>query len=86
MRGNGHKLKYKEFYLNTEKRFIFLFSCEDGQTLEWVFQRGCGFSDRGDIQNLRGYGPEQPAVSVPALRRVFGLDDLQRTFPTSAIL
>lgn len=35
-RGNGHKLKYKGFYLNT-KPHLFLFSCENGQTLEQVF-------------------------------------------------
>ena len=40
-----------------------------GQTLEQTAQRGCRVSILGDIQNLTGHGPEQPAVTDPALSR-----------------
>lgn len=56
-------MKYKEFYLNAKPH---LFSCEDGQTLEQVFQSG-GFSVPGDTRNLTELGPGQSAVADPAL-------------------
>ena len=34
--------------------------------VEQVAQRGCGFSFPGDIQDLPGQGPVQPAVGDPA--------------------
>lgn len=40
----------------------------------------------GNVQNSTGQCLEQPAVTVPALSREAGEGDLQRTFPTSAIL
>lgn len=61
-RYNGHKIKFRELYLNTNPIF---FSCEDGQTVK-VFQRS-GFSVLGDTHNLTELGPEQSAVAYPAL-------------------
>lgn len=43
------------------------FCCEGGQTLKQAPQRACGISVFGDIQNLSGHGPEQPALAVHAL-------------------
>ena len=37
------------------------------RALEQVAQGGCGVSFSGDIQNLPGRGPVQPAVGDPAL-------------------
>jgi len=51
-RGSGHKLKHRKLHLNLRKNF---------------FTSGCGFSFSGDILNLPGYGPAQPALGVPAL-------------------
>lgn len=80
-RYNGHKMKDKEFYLSTKPH---LFSCEDGQTLEWVSQRD-GFFVLGDARNLTELGPEQPAVDDPALRAGAELGYLQRSLSTSAV-
>ena len=52
--------------------------------LEQVAQGGCGVSIFGDIQNLTGRGPEQPALAAPALSRGLASDNLQRCLPTSA--
>lgn len=49
-----------------------LFYSEGGQTLEVVVQTDCGVSNLGDIQNLTGYGTEQPALVDPTVSR--GLD------------
>jgi len=40
-RGNGHKLEYKKFHLNTQKNAFFFFSfyCEDGQALEQIARK-----------------------------------------------
>jgi len=43
--------------------------CEGDQALAHVAQRGCGVSLLGDIQNLPGHSPEQPALGYPALNR-----------------
>jgi len=43
--------------------------------LEQVSQRGCGVSVLGDIQNVTGCSPEQPAVADLALGREVGLDN-----------
>jgi len=48
-------------------------------------QGGCGVSFSGDIQDLPGRGPVQPAVGDPAWAGV-GLGDPQRSLPTPTIL
>lgn len=48
-------------------------------------QKSCGNSVLGDIQNLTGQGPEQPALMV--LPRAADWNrDLQQTLPTLIIL
>jgi len=61
-RGNGHKLKHKKFQLNMRKNFF-----EGDRAMEQAVQRGCGVSVSGNIQNLPGRGPAQPALGDPAL-------------------
>jgi len=60
-RGNGHKLKQRKFHLNTGKNFITWMVTEPWHRLprEAV--------ESGDIQDLPGQGPVQPAVGDPAL-------------------
>jgi len=41
------------------------FYCEGGQTLDQVAQRWCTISILGDIQNLAGHNPRQPAIVDP---------------------
>jgi len=77
-RDSKHKLKTRKFHLNMRKSFFFIVRV--GQTLAQVAWRGCGVLIPGDIQNLTGYGPGQPAVAGPDLSRWDGLDDLQRFF------
>ena len=60
---------------------ILVFYHGGGQTLEQVAQRGRGTSSLGGHQNLTGRGPEQPALTGPALSRV-GLGGLPRPLPT----
>jgi len=43
-----------------------LLSSEGDGALEQVAQGGCGVSFSGDIQDLPGQGPVQPAVGDPA--------------------
>ena len=59
-RGNGHKMKYAKFHVNTGKLPSY---CSDGWTLEQVSQRGCGASIPGDTKTLIGHGLGQPALS-----------------------
>jgi len=61
-KGNGHKLKHRKFRLNMRKNFF-----EGDGALEQAAQGGCGVSFCGDIQDLPGQGPVQPAVGDPAL-------------------
>jgi len=49
-----------------------LLPSEGNRALEQVAQGGCGFSFSGDIKDLPGRGPVQPALGHPALAR--GLD------------
>jgi len=43
-----------------------LLHSEGDGALEQVVQRHCEFSFSGDIQDLPGHGPLQPAVGAPA--------------------
>jgi len=47
---------------------------EGDGALEQVAQGGCGVSFSGDIQNLPGQGPVQPAIGDPA--SAGGLDQM----------
>lgn len=49
--------------------------------LEQVFQRACGVTIVGNIQNLTAHRPGQLAVADLFLNRRVGLDDLRRSFP-----
>ena len=57
-RGNGHKLTYRQFYLNTRKHF---FSVR--VTKHWHRLPREGVSILGDIQNLTGHFPGWPPVA-----------------------
>jgi len=75
-RGNGHKLKQRNFLLNRRKK------SEGDRALEQAAQRVCGVSS-GDIQNPPGRGPVQPAVGDPALAG--GLDQMIHRSPFQAL-
>ncbi|KAJ7417875.1 hypothetical protein BTVI_31140 [Pitangus sulphuratus] len=83
MRSNGHKLKHKMFYLNTEEELLYI---EEGRVLEQAAHRGHGVSLSGDIQNPPGHIPVSPAPGDSAFAGGIGLDDLQRSLPTLTIL
>jgi len=60
-------------YLNIERQIIFLSEQEEellhsegDRALEQAAQGGCGVSCPGDIQDLPGQHPVQPAVGDPA--------------------
>ena len=63
-----------------------LLPSEGDGALEQAAQGGCGVSFSGDIQDLPGQGPVQPAVGDPCFGRGGGLDDPQRSLPTPTIL
>jgi len=61
-RGDRGKRKQRQFHLNMRENLF-----EGDGALEQVAQGGCGFFFSGNIQNLPGCGPVQPAVGDPAL-------------------
>lgn len=54
--------------------------------LERVTLRGCWVSVAVGSQRLAGHGPEQPTIVYPSLNGRAGLNELQRSIPTSVIL
>lgn len=75
-RGNGHKLKHKEFHLNHTSPPSF--SSKVDETLEQVGQSGCRVFILADFQNLTGDNPGQPVLVDPVLRRGDWKNDSQR--------
>ena len=75
-RVSGHKLICGTFFLNTWKHFVY---CERDWALTESSQRGCGVFILGDIQNLSGHGPGQPALGGPVWTDV--LDQTTSTGP-----
>jgi len=63
-----------------------LLHSEGDGVLEQVAQGGCGVSFSGDIQDLPGEGPVQPALGDPASAGRDGLDYPQRSLPTPNVL
>ena len=59
---------------------------EGDVALEQVAQGGCGVSFPGDIKDLPGQGPVQPAVDDSSSAGGIGLEDPQRSLPTPNIL
>lgn len=64
-RGNRHKLEHEKLLLDVSKDF----KNESSQMLTRLEkkQKDCGNSVLGDIPNVTGQGPEQPALRTPAL-------------------
>jgi len=60
---------YRKFRLDMREYF---FPLRVTGALERAAQGGCGFSSSGDLQDLPGQGPVQPAVGDPA--SAVGLD------------
>jgi len=79
-RGSGHVLKRVEILYKREE----LLYCEAYRGLEQAAQGGGGVSS-GGAQNLPGHFSVQPPVGN-LLQQGVGLDDFQRSPPTSTIL
>lgn len=80
-RGSGHVLKRVEILYKREE----LLYCEAYRGLEQAARGGGGISFSGDAQNLPGHFSVQPPVEN-LLQQGVGLDDFQRSPPTSTIL
>lgn len=63
----------RKISLNTRKKKHFY--CESHQTLSQVTCRSYRVSILGDVQNLTGYGLEQPLLAYPVLSRCVALVD-----------
>jgi len=81
----GQRAQTEEQEVPSEHEEELLPSEGDG-ALEQAAQGGCGVSFSGDIQDLPGQGPVQPAVGDPASAGGVGLADPQRSLPTPNIL
>lgn len=57
----GHKLKYMKSPSEYKEKLLY---CESDRALELASQRGCEVSFSGEIQNLPGHNPVQPALGV----------------------
>jgi len=66
---NGQRAQTEAQEVPSEHEEELLASEGDG-ALEQAAQGGCGVSFSGDIQNLPGQGPVQPAVADPVLAGV----------------
>ena len=81
-KGNWHK-QTQEVPSEQEEELLYF---EGDRALEKAAQSGCGFSFSGDIRNLPGRGPVQPALGDSALAEGIGVDDPQRSLPVLTIL
>ncbi|PKU46228.1 hypothetical protein llap_3452 [Limosa lapponica baueri] len=61
--GNGQTVEHRKFHLNIRNNFYF----ESDRALEQAAQGGGGISFCGDVQNMLGCFPVEPAVGEPAL-------------------
>lgn len=62
-RGNGQKLKYKQFCSNIRKKFLTVRVLKHWNSFAW---RDCGVSSLRLIQNLTGHSPVQSVLADPA--------------------
>jgi len=81
----GHRGKGDPWLIAWRRYEEELLHSEGDGALEQVAQRGCGFSFSGDIQDLAGQGPVQPALG-DCFSSGVGLGDPQRCLPTPNIL
>jgi len=63
-RGKGHKVKQRKFHVNMRKNFFPLRVTEHWNRLPREVVESPSL---GDIQDLPGHGPAQPALDDPAL-------------------
>jgi len=81
-RGSGHKLKGKKFYLNTRK------NCYTVRVVEhWSrVPRAAAESPFLEAFSINWTRSWAACSSCPCFEQEFGLDDLQRSLPTSSSL